>query len=131
MASEPSQPLKVTIMPQSERFSPDDDRWLDHVAGLARELRVGTGALEVQRTSQPGAKGAVEALVLALGTAGVFTSAVEVIKAWLGRDRSRTVEVSWQDGDDIGRFVISGDKIDNAALGAMAEVLTARLQGPP
>jgi Effector Associated Constant Component 1 len=118
-------------MPQSERFSPDDDRWLDHVAGLARELRVGTGALEVQRTSQPGAKGAAETLILALGTAGAFTAAVEVIKAWLGRDRSRTVEVSWQDGDDIGRFVISGDKIDNAALGAMAEVLTARLQGPP
>ena len=131
MASEPSHPLKVAIMPQSERFSPDDDRWLDHVAGLARELRVGTGALNVERTHQPGAKGAAETLVLAFGSAGVFTSAVEVIKAWLARDRSRTVEVSWRDGDDTGNFVIRGDAIDDATLGTMAEVLTARLQGRP
>jgi hypothetical protein len=131
MASEPSQPLKVAIVPRSERFSPDDDRWRDHVAGLARELRVNTGALEVERAAQPGAKGAVETLILALGTAGTFTSAVEVIKAWLGRDRGRTVEVSWSDGDNNGKFVIHGDRIDNATLGAMAEILTARLQRPP
>jgi Effector Associated Constant Component 1 len=131
MASEPSQPLKVTVIPQSERFAPQDDRWLDQVAGLARELRAGTGALEIERSPRPGSKGAADTLILALGTAGAFTSTVEVIKAWLGRDRSRKVEVSWRDGDDTGEFVIRGDAIDDATLGAMAEVLTARLQGRP
>lgn len=131
MASEPSQPLKITVKPQSERFAPQDDRWLDQVAGLARELRTGTGALEIERSPQPGSKGAADTLILALGTAGAFTSTVEVIKAWLGRDRTRKVEVSWRDGDDTGEFVIRGDAIDDATLGAMAEVLTARLQGRP
>ena len=131
MASQPWQLLKVTVIPHSERFASHDDRWLDQVAGLARELRAGTGALDVERTPQPGAKGPADTLILALGTAGAFTSTVEVIKAWLGRDRTRKVEVSWRDGEDTGQFVIRGDAIDDATLGAMAQVLTARLQGRP
>jgi hypothetical protein len=131
MASEPSEILKLVVKPHSERFDPNDDRWLDHVTDLVRDLRDGTGALEIEPPPQPGAKGAAEALILALGTAGAFTSAVEIVKAWLTRDRSRTVEVSWNDDHGSGSFVIHGDAIDDATLGTMATVLAARFQERP
>jgi hypothetical protein len=45
-------------------------------------------------TPQPGTKGGTETIILALGSSGALLAAVEVFKAWLGRDRERVLRWS-------------------------------------
>jgi hypothetical protein len=91
-----SDPLRVTITPTSAKYDDQDDRWRDQVADLVHTLRVHTDdALTIEKHAVPGTKGAVSELILALGTSGMVTASIEVIRMWLARDRTRTVDVSY------------------------------------
>jgi hypothetical protein len=64
-----------------------------------------------------GTKGSVEAIILALGSAGAMTALVEVIKAWLGRDGSRRLTITTVDEAHRRRSItIQGDKIAEATI---------------
>lgn len=51
--------------------------------------------MRTKSASVAGAKGGPETIILALGTSGAFTFALNVIREWLRRDRSRSLHVAW------------------------------------
>src|SRR6266699_4347227 len=91
--------LEVDLVALNDRFDDDDPRWLDQVADLVHELRRETEALQSRRTPVPGTKGTVDQLILSLGSAGAFTAAIDIVRAWLARDKHRSVEMAVTDAD--------------------------------
>ena len=98
--------LEVGLVALNERYDDDDPRWRDQVADLVHELRRETESVQSRRAPVPGTKGTVDQLILALGSAGAFTAAVDVVRAWLarrdladrigpGRGRGITTSTGW------------------------------------
>ena len=119
------------LEPHSDRFDPDDDRWRSQVRDLYRDLTDEVGSLRREAQPAPGTKGAVDIVILALGSAGAFTATVECLRAWLSRDRSRRLDVAWEVDGRTERVTVSGDAIDNAAIERIAEAVAARIEETP
>jgi hypothetical protein len=96
---------------------------LDARAELIADLRSVAGA-RVSEGGVPteGAKGVPADLVVALGSAGVVTGFVQIVKAWLQRDRRRSVTVTITESESGKVVRVEGDDISN-------DVLTAALNG--
>ncbi|MFF2964081.1 hypothetical protein ACFVT1_35505 [Streptomyces sp. NPDC057963] len=120
--------VEVAVQPGSGRFAPEDQPWLDQVAALHTALREEVGAVVRRGVPQPGEKGAFDTTVLALGSSGALTAAVACFRAWLARDKSRTLTVTWTDGAGAEqRLQVIGDNIDQASFQALTEALGSRL----
>jgi Effector Associated Constant Component 1 len=120
----------LLLTPSSDRFVADDARWGRQVQGLWAELEEQAGAITKRATPQPGAKGGTEAVILALGSAGAITAFVDLVKAWLSRDRTRSLEITTVDDHHGERTVrIRGDHIDNLALLEALKSLKAEAWG--
>jgi hypothetical protein len=91
-------PLRLKLTPNSDRYVEDDERWIEQVSLLRREMKLATGSVVTARVASPGAKGAIDELIIALGSAGAFTATVEIVRAFLTRDRLRSVAAEWTDG---------------------------------
>jgi hypothetical protein len=113
----------VGLTPNSGRYDLDDERWREQVADLMRDLRVQTEALVVDRTPVPGTKGTFDQLLLTLSSAGVFTTALEVVRIWLARDQTRSVELTYQDRD--GKEQRLNVTAAHADRGTLAPVIAA------
>jgi len=85
---------KLRIMAESEKFEPSDDRWIQQVNALLADLQADVGKVQKEVVPVEGHKGGIETIILALGSAGAITAAVEIFKAWLGRDRTRSLRFS-------------------------------------
>lgn len=107
--------MSMTIRPAHSAYNPSDDRWLTQVNLLLADLKAGGGDVERKVTPVPGQKGGPETIILALGTSGAITAAVEVIKAWLGRDRKRSLELAL-DRDGKKETVSVTGTVDTATL---------------
>ncbi|HEX6421057.1 MAG TPA: hypothetical protein VFZ77_21315 [Acidimicrobiales bacterium] len=103
---------------------PDDDLD-DLVAGLRR--CAGDDAVTHHQSPRLAKADTVESIVLALGSAGVLTAAVEVVRSWLGRDRRRSVAMSWHEDGGLESVTISGDNLDDQSVGAIVDALAKRL----
>ena len=103
--------IEIELEPSSTRFDQDDERWLGQVRDLTREL-LRADVLLRRSTPQPGAKGAIDQLVLSLGSAGAFTASVELIKAWLGRDRGRKLVVKFFENGRLQAIELNGGAAD-------------------
>jgi nitrogen fixation protein FixH len=66
-------------------------------------------------------------VVVALGQAGVLTMTVEMVREWLHRDRKRSLEIEWTEGEETHRVTVRGDAIDTATLRPVAEAAAARI----
>jgi hypothetical protein len=85
---------KLRIMAESENFDPNDSRWIQQVNALVADLQASVGKTRKEVIPVKGYKGGIETIILALGSAGAITAAVEIFKAWLGRDRTRSLTLS-------------------------------------
>ena len=115
--------MDVSVVARNGRYAADDHRWLDQVAGLVRELRREAGPVHVHRTPVPGTKGAVDQLILTLGSAGAFTATVEIVRLRLARDRHRSVELTVTDA--AGRERVVTATAENAGADALAPLIAA------
>jgi Effector Associated Constant Component 1 len=122
-------PVDLTLRIGSDRFDEDDDNWLEQEAGLVAELSREAGGLRREAVAVPGSKGLVESLILALGSAGAFKAAAQCMRAWLARDRTRRIELSWTVDGREERVVLQGNAIDPAAIDRLAEIVRARIGG--
>ena len=104
-------PFTIAIDPRSDSYDPDDDRWLDQVSTLYRELRAQVDVTRAERPV-PGAKGALDQLIIALGSAGAFQAAVTCFRAWLGRDRDRRIDIRWEEGGVERSVTLTGAAVD-------------------
>ncbi|MEU8739315.1 hypothetical protein ACFYPK_24315 [Streptomyces halstedii] len=108
---------ELALRPGSTRFDPEDQAWHDQVATLYAALREEVETVGRSDAPTPGYKGAVEATLLAVGSSGALTAAVACFKAWLARDRTRTLTVTWTDSTGAEqRFHVTGDNIDLQTL---------------
>ncbi|MEI5101708.1 hypothetical protein RB200_28405 [Streptomyces sp. PmtG] len=96
---------------------------LDARAELIADLRsVAGGQVAERAVPAEGAKGVATELVIGLTGAGSVTAFAQIVKAWLQRDRRRSVTVTVTESE-TGKVVrIEGDAISN-------EVLAAALNG--
>lgn len=114
--------LRIELSAESDRYERDDPRWNEQVHQLVRELKREVGTVEVVSQPVPGQKGGAEAIILALGTAGVFSSAVEALRQWLGRERTRSLTITMDDGTgSTRRFTVRGSELDRNSFRDLAD----------
>jgi hypothetical protein len=122
--------MDFVLEPVSERFDPLDDRWLTQVTGLVGELHREVGTVSRRTEARADAKGDLGSIIVALGTAGAFTAAVEVIKAFVARDQGRRVRLSWHQDGRLESFEVDGKNIDAAVMERVLGALDHAVDGP-
>ena len=123
-------PFTIAIDPRSDSYDPDDDRWLDQVSTLYRELRAQVDVTRAERPV-PGAKGALDQLIIALGSAGAFQAAVTCFRAWLGRDRDRRIDIRWEEGGVERSVTLTGAAVDAETIRDIAKAAGGQVGGAP
>ncbi|MDR7339496.1 hypothetical protein J2S69_003215 [Glycomyces lechevalierae] len=69
-------------------------------------------------------------VILALGTSGALVATVEIVRSWLGRDKTRTITATWTDEDGKERrFTLTGENIDQQSLTALSESIGRMIEG--
>ena len=122
--------FEVAVEPRNDSYDPDDDGWRDQVATLYADL---DAQVDTVRRGRPvgGAKGAVDQLVIALGSAGVFAAVVDCLRAWLGRDRDRRIDVRWVENGVERSVTLTGEAVDARTVREVAQAAITRVGGPP
>lgn len=120
--------LELVVEPRSDDYEAADDRWRVQVGTFYQELADRVDTYRRGR-SVPGTKGTVDEVILALGSSGALTAAVECFRAWLQRDKSRRLDVQW-DEEGVERHVtFSGDNVDIATVKEIARAAATRVGG--
>jgi Effector Associated Constant Component 1 len=121
--------IDVVVTAESSRYDASDERWLDQVRDLHADLRTEVPGFRIESVVVPGKKGVVDSVILALGSAGAFSSAVACFKAWLARDKSRRITLTWtQDGREE-QIAFEGDAVDAESMRQLSEAIGRRLGG--
>jgi hypothetical protein len=122
--------FEVAVEPRNDRYDPDDYGWLNQVATLYADL---DAQVDTVRRGRPveGTKGAVDQFVIALGSAGVFGAVVDCLRAWLGRDRDRRIDVRWVENGVERSVTLTGEDVDVRTVREVAKAAVARVGGPP
>lgn len=123
--------LELRLEPESSRYDSTDARWAHQVADLTLELQRTVGGVTQKSVPQPGQKGAAADVILALGASGAFGTFLATTRAWLARDRSRSLRVTWNVDGQENSVSISGASIDSEALRVLAEAAAERLGAAP
>jgi hypothetical protein len=123
-------PLTIAVDPRNDQYDPHDERWLDQVTSLYRELAAEVAVVREGRPV-PGTKGVVDHVTIALSSAGAFQAAVMCFRAWLGRDRDRRIHIRWDDGGVERSVVLTGDAVDAETVREIARAATGQWGGPP
>jgi hypothetical protein len=123
-------PFEVAVEPRNDSYDPDDNGWRDQVATLYADLDAQADTVRGGRPVE-GAKGAVDQLVIALGSAGVFGAVVDCLRAWLGRDRDRRIELRWVENGVERSVTLTGEAVDVRTVREVAKAAVARVGGPP
>jgi hypothetical protein len=124
--------IDVVVEPGSSRFDPDDAGWRDQVVALRRRLaEADIDGVRREEIPSPGHKAGVETLIIALGSSGAIAAAVEVVRSWLSRDRTRHIGLRYRDGDREVTLRIDGTTVSDATMAAALTAALDRLAGPP
>ena len=122
--------FEVAVEPRNDQFDPDDDRWRQQVATLYVELHAQVDTVRRGRTVE-GAKGTVDQLIIALGSAGAFQAVVDCFRAWLGRDRDRRIDVRWDENGVERSVTLTGEAVDVDTIREIGKAAVDRAGGPP
>ena len=125
--AEEGDPLELVIEPRSDRYDADDDRWREQASDFFATLDKEVGDVRRETTPVEGTKGGLSSVILALGSAGAFTVSLDFFRAWLGRDRTRRLDISWTVDGKEERVSVTGDAIDTGALDKLAEAAAKRI----
>ncbi|MGN9808318.1 effector-associated constant component EACC1 [Micromonospora sp. BQ11] len=118
-------PLELRAI--SDRFHSDDAEWLDQEAELVAGLRDVPDLAFASSDTTP-AKGTTEAVIVALGSAGAFTATVEWVRAWLNRDRSRSIEITYTDDGGQKSLVVRSSGLREDTFRELLEAMRQRLE---
>ena len=121
-------PLEVAVEPHNDYYDPDDDRWRDQVATLVADLDAQADTVRRGRPVE-GTKGAADQLIIALGSAGAFQAAVDCLRAWLGRDRDRRIDLRWEENGVERSVTLTGEAVDAETVREIAKAAVARAGG--
>jgi len=125
-----SVPLEIAVEAHNDDYDPDDDRWRDQLAGLYTDLRAQVDIVNRGRPAE-GTKGAVDQLIIALGSAGAFTCMMECFRAWLKRDRNRRIDLRWNENGEERYLTVTGETVDAETVQEIAKAAVRRVGGQP
>ncbi|WP_165960396.1 effector-associated constant component EACC1 [Actinocrispum wychmicini] len=119
--------IEVRVEPASSVYDPNDAGWRKQAGGLSTSLAAANiGPVTKAGTAAEGSKGTLDTLIIALGSSGAITAAVEIFRSWLGRDRSRRLTLTIEAGDgEPTRISLDGTSTSDKA---METVLLAALE---
>lgn len=120
---------QLVLEPMSGRFDNRDERWSNQVTALLADLRRAVG--DVSSTAEPliGTKGAVGSIVLSVLSASSVTAMIELFKAWLARDRTRSLKVSWSADRELQSVELAGSRLDDAAFDELLQAVLRQVAG--
>jgi hypothetical protein len=121
--------MDLRLEPVSGRFDPLDDQWLIQVGEFVVELNHEVGGVERLSQPVPGTKGSAGHILLSLGSAGVLTASVEFFKAWLGRDQTRSLKVTWTADGGLQTVELSGTDLSKDVVDGVQQALAKGLAG--
>jgi hypothetical protein len=110
---------KLSFNVSHDALDPSDERWETQVQGLLADLKEQVSPVERREEAVEGMKSGSQlvAFVVALGTSGAISAAVAVFRAWLARDKNRTVEFEVTDADGkTTKTVVKGTNISEDVL---------------
>lgn len=121
--------FEFAVEPRNDFYHPDDERWQDQVATLYEDLNAQVDTVRRGRPVQ-GAKGTVDQVIIALGSSGALTAAVDCFRAWLGRDRDRRIDVRWDENGAERSVTLTGEAVDVETIREIAKAALGRGAGP-
>jgi hypothetical protein len=127
--SGPDGPFEVAVEPRNDQYNPDDDRWRHQVATLYEDLHAHVDTARRGRPA-PGTKGTIDQVIIALGSAEGFHAVADCFRAWLGRDRDRRIDLSWDEDGVQHSVTLTGKAVDGQAITEIARAMD-RTGGPP
>jgi hypothetical protein len=83
-----------------------------------------------EQRQTPGAKGAVDQLIIALGSAGAFQAVIDCFRAWLGRDRDRRIDIRWNSGGAERSVTLTGEAVDMETIRDLVKAAASQAGGP-
>lgn len=117
--------LELELWAGSDRYEPDDPRFREQVSSLVERLRREAGPARTERYAAADTKGASEAssVIIALGTSGALTIALNAFKEWLRRDRTRSLRISWVSAESGRRtLIVKAEELDRAGFQELAKL---------
>jgi hypothetical protein len=120
--------FQIVVEPHNDSYDPDDDRWRDQVATLYQELRAEVD-VTLAGEPAPAAKGVAEHLAIALSSASALHSAVLCFRAWLGRDRDRSLQVKWDENGVARSVTLTGATVDAGTVQEIARAAADQAGG--
>jgi Effector Associated Constant Component 1 len=115
--------LEVELTPGTTRFDLADERWLGQVRDLQQGFQQ-AGVLVQRSLPEAGSKGAIDQLIISLGSAGAFTASIEIVKAWLGRAHDRRLSVKFFENGRPQEIELRGSAADEAAFERIHKYIT-------
>ena len=100
--------FEIQIDPISEDYDPNDDRWIEQINDLIDECQQEAGDVRMESTPEDGKKGGFEEIFLLLDSSAAIGHAFDIFKAWVLRDRTRTLKIKINDGEDVKEMELSG-----------------------
>lgn len=123
--------FELVLAPGTASFDPEDDRWRQQVSLLFTNLEAEVGGVRREFTTVAGTKGSAASVILALGSAGAFTAALQFFRAWLDRDKSRHLEVGIDVDGRHERIVLRGGGLSEQAFETLVTAAATRLAAEP
>jgi len=121
--------VDVVVTAGSDRFDTTSPAWLAQVADLRAGLMRAPTGFRIDSASVAGTKGTADTVVLALPSAGTLSAATACFRAWLARDKTRTVELRWTEDGREERFVLQADAMDGQSMQELTRALGQRIAG--
>jgi len=84
---------ELELVLDAQHPSLDEDRLGEQILDLTGELRLEVGGVTTRTSPEPGKRGGLPEIILALGTSGAIGGAVAVFKAWLDKDKARKISI--------------------------------------
>lgn len=100
----------------------DDRRFDPQIVDLTEALNEEVGGVRLETKPEPGQRGGMSEIILALGTSGAIGAFVAVLRSWLDRDKARNVSIKVR---TKGRAQTVEITANAANLGELEKLLTA------
>lgn len=117
--------LSVVLVAWDDDYDADDPAWRQQAGVLREALRAAEVDVESSLEPVAGEKGGVAEWVLTLSSSGAISAAVVVMRDWLGRMRTRRLEVTIDEDGRQAKYLVEGSSASDETLKA---VLVAALE---
>lgn len=112
--------LELVLDPQHSSL--DDERFGNQIVALTNTLKLEVGGVTARTALEPGKRGGLPQIILALGTSGAIGAAVAVLKAWLDQDKARKISIKVRTKGTAREVEITADA---ANVGELKKLLVA------